>query len=128
MLKFLVAGLVLFATPAAAEINLRISLSEQQIYVYDDDTLIDSADISSGKTGYETPVGSYRITRKEPYHWSKKFKAPMPYAQFFTGGIALHTGQLPGYAASHGCVRLPNAFAKHLYEITKIGTPVVVEE
>lgn len=128
MLKFLVASAVLFATPAVAEISVRISLSEQQAYVYDNEELIDSSPVSTGKTGYDTPAGEYRISRKVPYHWSRKYKAPMPYAQFFNGGIAMHIGQLPGYPASHGCVRLPSAFAKRLYEITKVGTPVIVEE
>ena len=84
--------------------------------------------VSSGSDGYETPPGVFSIVQKELEHHSNLYDdASMPFMQRLTWtGIALHAGALPGYAASHGCVRLPNDFAEHIYDLTKVGMRVVV--
>jgi lipoprotein-anchoring transpeptidase ErfK/SrfK len=84
--------------------------------------------ISSGQPGRDTPTGIFTVLGKKPMHRSKKFdNAPMPFTQFIdTYGVALHAGFNPGRPASHGCVRLPSAFAKKLYSVTDVGTPVLI--
>jgi hypothetical protein len=105
-----------------------ISLSDQLAYLYRGDTLVAASTISSGKDSKPTPDGVFSILRKTPMWRSKKYdNAPMPFAQFFDpAGIAMHAGYNPGVPASHGCVRLPMAFAKKLYGATDVGTPVYV--
>lgn len=113
---------------AAGAERVVISLSEQMAYLYRGDTLMAATTISSGKDSKPTPTGIFSVFNKKPMHRSKKYdNAPMPYAQFFDpAGIALHAGVNPGRPASHGCVRLPSAFAKKLYSVTEIGTPVFI--
>ena len=84
--------------------------------------------VSTGKPGYETPTGVFTILQKHREHYSNRYdNAPMPYMQRLTwDGIALHAGQLPGYPASHGCIRLPYAFSERLFGITARGMTVVV--
>lgn len=84
--------------------------------------------VSSGAKGRSTPAGVFTILEKEVTHFSNKYHhAPMPYMQRLTWqGIALHGGDLPGYPASHGCIRLPHEFAPLLYSITTRGTTVIV--
>ena len=105
-----------------------IGLSDRMAYLYRGDTLVAAASISTGKDSKPTPVGVFSVISKTPMHRSKKYdNAPMPFAQFFDpAGIAMHAGYNPGYAASHGCVRLPSSFAKKLYSVTDVGTPVYV--
>lgn len=105
-----------------------VSLSDQMAYYYQGSTLVGASTISSGKDEKPTPVGIFSVFSKTPMHHSKKYdNAPMPYAQFFDpAGIALHAGNVVGHPASHGCVRLPMAFAKKLYGATSVGTPVYV--
>jgi lipoprotein-anchoring transpeptidase ErfK/SrfK len=105
-----------------------ISLSDQLAYVYRGNTLIAVASVSSGRPGYDTPTGEFRILNKELMHRSNRYdNAPMPYSEFFTSyGAALHAGGNPGEPSSHGCVHLPPAFAKKLFTVTDVGTPVLV--
>jgi L,D-transpeptidase catalytic domain len=105
-----------------------VSLSKQRITIYDADGWILRAPVSSGQTGYETPAGIYSIIQKEEEHYSNRYDdASMPFMQRITwSGIALHAGPLPGYPASHGCVRMPYEFAQQLFAITKIGMRVIV--
>jgi len=105
-----------------------ISLSDQLAYLYRGDTLVAVSTISSGKDEKPTPSGIFSVLSKTPMHRSKKYEnAPMPFAQFVTDyGVALHAGYNPGRPASHGCVRLPSAFAKKLYSVTDVGTPVYI--
>ena len=105
-----------------------ISLSDQLAYLYRGDTLVAASTISSGKNAKPTPSGIFSVLSKTPMHHSKKYdNAPMPFAQFFDpAGIAMHAGFNPGRPASHGCVRLPSAFAKKLYSVTDVGTPVYI--
>ncbi len=105
-----------------------VSLKDQRVTVYDADGAILSAPVSSGQTSYETPVGIYSILQKNADHRSNIYEgAPMPHMQRITwSGVALHGGALPGYPASHGCVRLPYKFAKRLFGMTGLGTRVIV--
>jgi len=114
--------------PRPAPLHLLISLDAQEIDVYQGADLIESSPISSGKPGYSTPTGVFSILEKRRRHFSNLYDdAPMPYMQRLTwSGVALHEGRLPGYPASHGCVRLPKAFAKHLFSKTGWGTQVIV--
>ena len=105
-----------------------ISLSEQTLSAYRNGIRIAYSSISSGVKGRSTPTGVFTILEKELTHFSNKYHhAPMPYMQRLTWeGVALHGGYLPGYPASHGCIRLPREFAKRLYSVTTRGTTVIV--
>jgi hypothetical protein len=105
-----------------------ISLPDQTLSVYRNGVRIAYSSISSGVKGRSTPAGVFTILEKEVTHFSNKYHhAPMPYMQRLTWeGVALHGGDLPGYPASHGCIRLPREFAKRLYSITTRGATVIV--
>ncbi|OZI56248.1 L,D-transpeptidase [Bordetella genomosp. 4] len=117
------------AAPAGPLVVL-VSLDEQRVYVYRNGVAIGVSTISSGKPGHETPTGVFTILQKDRDHRSNIYNnAPMPYMQRLTwSGIALHGGAIPGHPASHGCVRLPNAFAQRLFAETKNGDTVVVAD
>ena len=116
------------APSSAAGLRVVVSIPQQKAFVFDDGELIATSPVSTGKRGHETPTGTFRITQKKIKHRSNKYaNAPMPYMQRLTDyGIALHAGSLPGYPASHGCIRLPRSFAKKLYGMTAYGTRVTV--
>jgi lipoprotein-anchoring transpeptidase ErfK/SrfK len=103
-------------------------LDIQRIYVFQNDKLLGFSTISTGKKGKETPSGIFNILQKNIDHKSNLYSnAPMPYMQRLTwDGIAMHGGHLPGYPASHGCIRLPHAFAKALFGATQLNQEVVV--
>lgn len=106
-----------------------ISLSRQMAYVYHGGDLVGASSISSGMAGKETPVGRFPIMQKRRDHKSNRYSnAPMPFMQRLTDyGIAIHGGELPGYPASHGCIRLPVEFARKLYAVTSLDDMVYVE-
>lgn len=114
----------------AGPVTLIISLKTQRAYVYRNGVPIGVSTVSSGKPGHATPTGVFTILQKDVDHHSSLYNnAPMPYMQRLTwDGIALHAGSLPGYPASHGCVRLPLAFAKLLFGVTKLGLTVVITD
>jgi L,D-transpeptidase catalytic domain len=105
-----------------------VSLRQQRITVYDAQGRILRAPVSSGQKGRETPAGIFSVIQKNAEHYSNLYDdAYMPHMQRITwSGIALHGGQLPGYAASHGCVRLPYDFAERLFDVTRLGMRVIV--
>lgn len=105
-----------------------VSLNTQRITVYDANGWILRAPVSSGTRGRETPPGIFSVIQKEAEHYSNLYDdAYMPHMQRITwSGIALHGGALPGYAASHGCVRLPFDFAARLFDLTQLGLRVVI--
>jgi lipoprotein-anchoring transpeptidase ErfK/SrfK len=104
-----------------------ISLGDQMAYLYRGNTLMAATTISSGRDSKPTPTGIFSILNKTPMYHSKKYDAPMPYAQFFDpAGIALHAGAVARDPMSHGCVHLPSAFAKKLYGVTDVGTPILI--
>ncbi len=114
--------------PTSAPLLALVSLKDQRVTIYDKDGAILRSPVSSGQTGYETPVGIYSVLQKEAEHYSNRYDdASMPFMQRITWtGIAFHGGALPGYPASHGCVRLPHQFAQRLFPLTKLGMRVVV--
>jgi hypothetical protein len=105
-----------------------VSLGDQRVTIYDKDGAIMHGPISSGATPNDTPPGIYSILQKNREHYSNRYDdAAMPFMQRITWtGIALHAGALPGYPASHGCVRLRHDFAGRLFDMTKLGMRVVV--
>lgn len=109
-------------------IRVVVSLPQQKAFVFSGNSLVASSRVSTGKRGHDTPVGTFRIVQKAVTHHSNLYSnAPMPYMQRLTsGGVALHAGHVPGYRASHGCIRLPWSFARKLYGMTSTGTTVVV--
>jgi hypothetical protein len=113
---------------AGAPIMAIVSLRSQGITVYDTAGWIMRAPVSTGTTGRETPAGIFTVLQKEVDHHSNLYDdAWMPHMHRITwSGIALHGGPLPGYAASHGCIRLPYDFASRLYEVTKVGMRVII--
>jgi lipoprotein-anchoring transpeptidase ErfK/SrfK len=137
--------------------SLVIDLSEQRVYLYKGETLVGETKCSSGKNGFETPPGLYKVTQKNKDHVSNLYgnfvdaegnvtqrdvdtsKTPvpegmtfagakMPYFQRFVGGYGLHAGNVPNRRASHGCVRLPRIMAERLFTQTVVGTPITVQE
>lgn len=107
-----------------------ISITEQRAYLYRNGLLIAVSTVSTGKKGNETPTGVFTILQKNKDHKSNLYNdAPMPFMQRLTwDGVALHAGKLPGYPASHGCVRLPYEFARVLFDTTDFGMTVVVAD
>lgn len=135
--------------------SIRIDLRTQRAYFYKGNELAGVSPVSTGRPGYETPTGSFRITQKSPHHRSNLYgdyvdangnvvlpnvdirrdKAPpgatfrgasMPNFLRFNDAVGMHAGHLPGYPASSGCVRLPADMARHFFEHAPAGTPVVV--
>ena len=136
--------------------RVRISLSEQRAYFYKGEQLAGVSLISSGREGYGTVTGNFHIVQKERHHTSTLFGAyvaadglivqrdvdtrkdprpagahyvgaPMPHWMRIVGGIGMHKGHLPGYPASHGCIRLPRDMAEAFYGAVSVGTPVRIE-
>lgn len=105
-----------------------VSLPDQLVHVYRNGVRIAVSTCSTGRKGHRTPTGVFTILQKDRHHRSSTYNnAPMPNMNRLTwSGIALHAGRLPGYPASHGCVRLPRAFSRLLFTVTHIGTPVIL--
>lgn len=116
------------AEPARGKLRVLVSIAEQKAYVFRGGRLVASSRVSTGRRGHETPTGTFPITQKKVRHFSNLYdNAPMPYMQRLAqSAIALHAGHVPGYPASHGCIRLPRAFARQLYAMTDHGTRVTV--
>ena len=105
-----------------------ISLGDQLAFLYRGDDLVAVSSVSTGTDKKPTPTGIFEVLAKKPFHRSRKYDdAPMPFMQRIDKyGVALHAGHLPGYPASHGCIRLPSAFAKRLYSVTDLGSTVMI--
>lgn len=116
------------ATQPGSPLKLIVSIRRQRVSVWDGLHKLAESPISSGMSGHETPTGVFSILQKNRVHFSNIYdNAPMPFMQRLTwSGVALHAGALPGYPASHGCIRLPYSFAKQLFELTRIGARVIV--
>ena len=115
--------------PADGETRVVIDLMSQLFFVYRGERLVGVSTISSGKKGKETQLGYWAVLIKKKKGYSRKYdNAPMPFMQMYDEkGLAFHAGPLPGYPASHGCVRLPYKFAEQLFGMTKLGTKVIIE-
>ncbi|QXT35099.1 L,D-transpeptidase family protein [Sphingomonas sanguinis] len=118
------------ADPVTQPVTVVVSIPMQRAYVYRGDTMIAAATVSTGKDGKDTPTGVFPILQKREMHRSNLYNAaPMPFMQRLTwDGVALHAGNNPGFPDSHGCIRLPAAFAKKLFSITSVGTNVIVTD
>ncbi|QFY59851.1 L,D-transpeptidase family protein [Rhizobium grahamii] len=115
----------------ARALQIFVSKDKQSLTVYDGEEVIATSKVSTGKPGHTTPSGIFSVIEKQKYHESNLYSAaPMPYMQRLTwSGIALHeSNSVPRYPASHGCVRMPGAFAKQLYKMTGMGVPVVITD
>ncbi|WP_307117204.1 L,D-transpeptidase [Sphingomonas kyeonggiensis] len=105
-----------------------VNIATQRVVAYRNGVPIAVSTVSTGKAGHRTPTGVFTILQKAKWHRSSKYSnAPMPFMQRLTWyGIALHAGSLPGYPASHGCIRLPHEFARLLFDETDLGMTVIV--
>ncbi len=142
---------------AKGERKIVVSISAQRAYFYKGETLIGESPISTGRKGFDTPPGKYRVIQKDANHVSNLYGdyvnsaafvvqrdvevgkhprpkgatfrgAPMRYFLRFTGGYGMHAGFVPRFRASHGCIRMPIDMAKRFFDAAKEGTPVVVKE
>lgn len=107
---------------------ISVSIDQQRVSVYDANGLYAESPVSTGMKGHSTPMGVFSVIQKQKYHQSNIYSgAPMPYMQRITwSGIAMHAGVLPGYPASHGCIRMPMSFAVKMYNWTRMGARVFV--
>ncbi len=107
---------------------LVVSLKQQKLDVYRGTTLVTTSQVSTGMPGHATKAGVFSILEKQRFHHSNIYSgAPMPFMNRITwSGTALHAGVVPGYPASHGCIRLPFSFAPKLFKITTVGDNVIV--
>ncbi len=105
-----------------------VSIPDQRVFVYRNGIRIAVSTCSTGKPGHATPTGVFTILQKDKDHHSDEYNdAPMPNMNRLTwSGVALHAGELPGYPASHGCVRLPLEFSALLFTVTQVGTVVII--
>jgi lipoprotein-anchoring transpeptidase ErfK/SrfK len=107
---------------------ISISIDQQKLQIYDADGLFAESPVSTGMPGHPTPMGVFSVIQKQKYHRSNIYSgAPMPYMQRITwSGVAMHAGVLPGHPASHGCIRMPMAFAIKMWNWTRTGARVVI--
>jgi lipoprotein-anchoring transpeptidase ErfK/SrfK len=107
---------------------IAISIEKQSLKIYDANGFFAETPISTGMKGHPTPMGVFSVIQKQKLHHSNIYSgAPMPYMQRITwSGVAIHAGVLPGYPASHGCIRMPTAFAVKMWNWTKMGARVVI--
>jgi hypothetical protein len=135
--------------------SVKIYLKEQRAYFYKADVLVGVSQVSAGREGHDTPAGSYKIIQKDKDHASSLYGdyvdatgnvvqkdveagkdpkppgaifkgAPMPFFMRITGGVGMHEGYLPGYPASHGCIRMPGKMAETYFNNVEVGTPVQI--
>jgi hypothetical protein len=124
------AGEFLWAPAVAPEgpMLFVISLATQRAVLYRNGVPIAITTVSTGRPGHRTPTGIFTVLQRAAVHYSSIYNnAPMPHMQRLTSyGVALHGGDLPGYPASHGCIRLPREFARLLFGVTRLGMTVVI--
>jgi hypothetical protein len=126
------AGEYLWAPEIAPRgpVLLIVNVATQRAILYRNGLPIGITTVSTGRPGYRTPTGVFTVLQRRVEHYSSIYdNAPMPYMQRLTwGGVALHAGNLPGYPASHGCIRMPQEFARLLYGATHLGMTVIVTD
>lgn len=130
VLAFSLSLIASTALAADGPLQIYVSKADQTLTVYDGDVVVATSKVSTGKPGHTTPSGIFSILEKRKYHESNLYSnAPMPFMQRLTwSGIALHEGKVPNHPASHGCVRLPNGFAKSLFQMTERGAHVIITD
>jgi lipoprotein-anchoring transpeptidase ErfK/SrfK len=116
------------AGKAKGQLSIIVSIDKQHLTLYSDGIPIAHSRVSTGQPGHSTPTGVFSVIQKDRWHHSNLYgDAPMFYMQRITwSGVAMHQGIVPNYPASHGCIRLPEAFAKQLWGITRLGVRVIV--
>src|SRR5712664_1528949 len=116
------------STKPQGPLIIAISIEKQSLKIHDANGFFAETPISTGMRGHPTPMGVFSVVQKHKFHHSNIYSgAPMPYMQRITwSGIAMHAGVLPGYPASHVCIRMPMAFAVKMWNWTKMGARVVV--
>src|SRR6266576_4440026 len=116
------------STKPQGPLIIAISIEKQGLKIYDANGFFAETPISTGMRGHSTPMGVFSVIQKHKFHHSNIYSdAPMPYMQRITwSGVAMHAGVLPGYPASHGCIRMPMAFAVKMWGWTRMGARVVV--
>jgi hypothetical protein len=109
-------------------LQMVVSIGGQHVTLYADGQRIEQAKVSTGTPGHPTPLGVFSVIEKDRWHRSNLYgAAPMFYMHRLTwSGVAMHEGVLPGFAASHGCIRMPTGFVSRLWQISKLGVRVVV--
>jgi len=107
---------------------IAVSIEQQKVRIYDANGLFAESPVSTGMKGHTTPMGVFSVIQKNKMHRSNIYSgAPMPYMQRITwSGVAMHAGVLPGYPASHGCIRMPMAFAVKMWNWTRMGARVII--
>src|SRR5207248_1751125 len=107
---------------------IAVSIDRQKVRIFDDNGVFAEAPVSTGMRGHPTPIGVFSVIQKHKFHHSNIYSgAPMPFMQRITwSGVAMHAGVLPGYPASHGCIRMPMAFAVKMWNWTRMGARVIV--
>lgn len=154
LLAFTFLATAALLAQAAARVEIEIDLTNQKAYLIEDGDIVYESPICSGRSSHPTPAGMFKVTEKNADHRSSLYgkvvdakgrvvkadadvdtpvppggkfvKAPMRYFLRFNGAIGMHAGILPGYPASHGCVRLPEHHASYFYDEAEVGTPVRV--
>jgi hypothetical protein len=127
-----ISALVVASRPRPSQLvgpgrRIEVSLDRQLALLIENDRVERAVHISTGAPGWSTPAGSFRVYRKERLSWSVPFEVWMPWASYFTGGIAFHEySYVPAYPASHGCVRVNSFDATMFYDFATYGTPVRV--
>jgi len=144
-----------FGRKPAGKVAIVVDLPNQHAYLSKGGQVVLTAPVSTGREGYDTPAGNYKVIEKDIDHRSSIYGAyvrdgmlvkenvdvrkdprppdstfvgaSMPYFLRIVGGVGLHAGYLPGYPASHGCIRMPESKAKRFFDATKLGTPVTVK-
>ncbi len=115
------------SAPTCAGRCLVLHLGRQVLLLVEGSRVVRAIHVSTGKPGTPTPTGRFRVLWKDPMSWSVPFRVWMPYASYFTEGIAIHQyPDVPPYPASHGCVRVPAQEAPGVYAFAPVGTPVIV--
>jgi hypothetical protein len=124
------AAATLVPTPAASPLIAVVSIIDQRVTIWSGDVTVARAPVSTGMAGHRTPTGVFSVIGKERYHESNLYSnAPMPFMQRITwSGIAMHAGALPGYPASHGCIRLSDDFAQRFFGMTRMGMRVIIAD
>ncbi len=107
-------------------LHAEVDLERQLLLLVRNGKVGSAYSVSTGRAGFDTPTGTYRVQRKERRSWSVPYRVWLPYASYFVGGYAFHAGAVPARPASHGCVRVPPPFAAEIFAALKVGTPVHV--
>jgi lipoprotein-anchoring transpeptidase ErfK/SrfK len=117
-----------FGAVPKGPLQIVVSIADQHVTLYSNGVRVTQSPVSTGVPGRPTPTGVFSIIQKDRFHHSNLYSnAPMPFMERITwSGVALHEGPLPGYAASHGCIRLTHDFAARLWQITRLGVRVIV--